>query len=196
MPAIEEISHAARSLVLVDVVGGFGAGSVIAHVGRNSYVLTCHHVVGAAKTRVTIRYRKGKKFVDVPATVERVDETHDLAIVRTTKRLPMPTLAIGEDEPECYERVYGLGCGSQYFGLAFEGMIVARDGSAGDACKPDSYLFTGLSIGGMSGGPLIDDDGVIVGVITAVDRNGHLPVFQIGHAMSLPKIREFIATRS
>lgn len=195
MPAIEELEHASRSLVLVDVVGGFGAGSVIAHVGRNSYVLTCQHVVGAVKTRVTIRYRKGKKFADVPATVERVDEALDLALVRTTKRLPMPTLAIGVDEPERYERVYGIGCGSQFFGLAFEGMIVARDGSAGEACPPGGYIFTGLSIGGMSGGPLIDDDGVIVGVITAVDRNGHLPVFQIGHAMSLPKIREFIAAK-
>lgn len=192
MPAIEELSAAAESVVgIQDSKGGQGAGVVIAHICNNSYVLTCHHVVSGYKRVKVIRREGDRRFIATPGTVERMDDKNDVAIVRTSRRLPVPAIQIAEEEPERYEKVFGIGVGSGIFGLAFEGLISARGGSGMQDGK--NYVFTGLAVGGMSGGPLIDDDGALVGLIMAVDRNGHLPVWSIGYAVPLPTIKAFLA---
>src|SRR5438552_3253707 len=99
MPEIAELSAAAGSTVCVEVDDGAGAGSVIAHVGSNSYVLTCEHVAGAAGDKTNVVYRPGKRFVRVPAVVERVDVVNDLAIVRTSRRIDAPVIRFAAEEP-------------------------------------------------------------------------------------------------
>lgn len=190
MPQIAELATAAASTVWVDVADGQGAGSVIKHVRSNSYVLTCRHVSGAEGASVEIIRRVGNRRIVVPGVVERDDEATDLALVRTARRVDAPVMQIAEHEPDRYSRVYGVGNGSQFYGLAFEGILCGLGGSAGPAAV--GYLFTGLAVGGMSGGPLVNDDGEQVGVIRAVDRNGHLPVWNIGHAVPLPEITRFL----
>jgi len=196
MPAIDELETAARSVIKIETETGRGSGNVIAHVGNNSYVLTCKHVIDDEPgMRVQVVRREGKRFVSTPGIVERCDPKHDLAIVRTSRRIPVPAIGLADKEPELYEPLYSVGCGSGFYGLAARALLTALDGSAGEA-GATGYLYTGLCINGMSGGALIDEDGALVGVIEAMDRNGHLPVWSIGHAVPLPAIKAFLRNPS
>jgi len=189
LTASSEVASIAEASVGIETDGATGSGTVIAHVGRSSWVLTCEHVArGAKKARVV--YRAGKKFVKVEGTVERSDATKDLALVRVRK-LPLAALSLAEADPELYEKVFVVGSPEGYFGTATESLLCGKDGSNGD---PDhAYQLSGFTAPGGSGGTVANFNGQLVGVVTGIRHDGHRPIHGIVFACPLGKIKEFLA---
>ncbi len=186
---IDELATIADSAVkILTPDNGQGSGTVIAHLGVNSYILTCHHVTQSNK-RVLVTYRTDKLH-QVFGIVERSDEESDLALIRTVKRIPVPPLKIATVAPERYERLYGVAHPSGSDEVGFEGVFCSEDKEAG------LFNYTGLAVPGMSGGTLTNDDCEIVGVIESVHRSGHLLVWPVGHAVSLERVKKFLGEAS
>lgn len=187
--ASTDVLAIAEASVGIETTSATGSGTVIAHVGRSSWVLTCEHVVkGCKKARVV--YRVGKKFVKVEGRVERTDAAKDLALVRVRK-LPLPALPLASSEPDLYEKVWVLGAPEGYHGTAVESILCGRDGSNGD--PDEAYQLSGFSSPGASGGTVGNFNGELVGVITGIRHDGHRPINNIVFATPLPKIKEFMA---
>lgn len=186
--ASAEVAAIAECSVGIETTSATGSGTVIAHVGRASWVLTCEHVVRGSKKAIVV-YRKDGKFVRVEGKVERFDEKKDLALVRVA-RLPLAALDLAAEEPSLYERVWVVGAPEGYHGTAVEGLLCGMDGSNGD--PDEAYQISGFSSPGASGGTVANFNGELVGVVTGIRHDGHRPIHGIVFAVGLPKIKVFL----
>ena len=146
-------------------VVGVGSGVI---VDPSGLVLTNNHVVAGGEGReVTIRLHDGREFKAVNI---KTDPTSDLAILRIDGKGPFPAARLGEsNDVEVGDWVLALG---QPFGLedtVTAGIISAKQrglGAHGD------YLQTDAAINpGNSGGPLVNLDGEVIGINTAIKSN-------------------------
>jgi serine protease Do len=186
----EEFNTMAQSYVQVEGAQ-VGSGTVVKHEGRNTYVLTCEHVVRGEKV-VTVVFRDGGRFHRVNARVIAADPDKDLALVRTSKRVAtrMPVV-IAEEEPEIYTRSYVMGSAAGLYGTAGEVVLCAKDGSNGDT-RGRFYQFTGVIVRGMSGGMLCNQDAELIGVPHLLEREEDRTLGNIGFAVPLPAVRTFL----
>lgn len=148
--------------------GGFGSGFVISPDG---VVVTNHHVVtGAATLEVFIGGDQSRSY---NARILGVSECNDLAVIQINNVSDLPVLEWYDDELEVGLPVYAAGfpLGNPEYTLT-QGIISKAQGN------PD--LTGGSSIdrtiehdanlqGGNSGGPLVGEDGRVVGVNYAFD---------------------------
>jgi S1-C subfamily serine protease len=183
----EELDRMAESYVQVE--GSMvGSGSIVKNSSRNTWVLTCQHVV-ANDTVVSVVYREGERFKRLNARVAAVDTTYDLALLRTARRLPRPEIVLAQEEPELYTRGYVMGTAAALYGTAGEVLITAHKGSNG---HKKSLQFSGIIVSGMSGGLLCNTDGELVGVLHEQEREGDHPLGNIGFAIPLPVVMAFL----
>lgn len=144
--------------------GGLGSGVIIDPSG---IVLTNNHVVDGGK--VSVRLHDGREFQ--VAEVKK-DPRSDLAVLRLKGASNLPAARLGDsDSLEVGDWVLALG---QPFGL--EGTVTAGIISAkgrGIGINPrESFLQTDASINpGNSGGPLVNLDGEVVGINTAISSS-------------------------
>ncbi len=143
-----------------------GTGFVVHPSG---YILTCQHVIdGAAKIEVTIGEKdKEKKY---EATLVAQDKPHDVALLRVDAAdLPAVPLA-DSDKCELGEDVIAIG-----FPLAFDlgsSVKISRGVLSGlhvdlDGLKNMLQVDAGVNHGN-SGGPLLNDRGEVIGVVSNV----------------------------
>lgn len=164
--------------------GGTGSGTVVAQTARNSYVLTCAHVVKADR-RCEILFdssNHGRGKYTVNGIIERVDAENDLALIRTAHRILAP-IELAE-EPYLYERLWVMGAPDGLWGTAAPALLCNLDAKG--------YIYTGLAAPGMSGGSLCNLEGQLLGVIRDVKTDSGAPVWNIGFAVPLPAIRAFL----
>jgi serine protease Do len=145
-----------------DGVLGFGSGFLVDPKG---VVMTAAHVVDGAD-EVTVELNDGRKFVsrDIKA-----DDKTDLAIIRIQAKDALPYLEFGDsDAMEIGDRVLAVG---EPFGLAgtvTSGIICAKGGNLGMNMY-DDFLRTDAAINpGNSGGPLINMQGQVIGINSAI----------------------------
>jgi S1-C subfamily serine protease len=141
-----------------------GSGFIAPARGR---LLTCAHVVtddqGRRAGRILVRTREGGRY---EARVLTADESVDLACIETDEPVEVP-----RDRgalPEVGEQVVFAGLPQGVARLsAFPGMVSAV--GAGLLRRPacDLIQIAGMINNGNSGGPLLDAEGAVLGVITA-----------------------------
>ncbi|MCE5218076.1 trypsin-like peptidase domain-containing protein [bacterium] len=137
----------------------FGSGFL---VDARGYVLTNEHVVHRAKTVQIVLAEKEK----LPATVLAADEDHDLALLKVETDKPLPSVHIGTSaEVKRQQAVLAIGFP---FGeksvTSTSGRIVSlrQEGS-------DQVLVVDAVVNpGNSGGPLLNDRGEAIGVVTSL----------------------------
>ena len=151
-----------------------GSGAMVRLDGRSgTFVITNNHVVaGASAADIMVTLADGRIF-----RPDRVwtDPASDIAILRlAADDLPVATLG---DSDRVRVGQWVLAVGSP-FGLnqtVTHGIISARERgqiSLGDTIRIKEFLQTDAAINpGSSGGPLVDLDGQIVGVNTAIASN-------------------------
>jgi serine protease Do len=145
---------------------GNGSGFIFRSDG---YVLTNNHVVEGAD-HVTVVTQDRREF---PATVVGRDPNTDLAVLKIdAKALPVVRLA-NSDDVQVGDWVVAVGYPLQLGATATAGIISAKGRTLGilsdQAASLEHYIQTDAAINpGNSGGPLIDLQGRVVGVNSAI----------------------------
>jgi serine protease Do len=144
---------------------GLGSGVIIDPSG---VILTNNHVI-AGGGRIMVRLHDGREFKAIEV---KGDPKSDLAIVRIRGAGKLQAAQMGDsDKIQVGDWVLALG---QPFGLedtVTAGIISAKGRGIGETAR-DSFLQTDAAINpGNSGGPLVDLDGRVVGINTAISSN-------------------------
>lgn len=164
-----------------------GSGVIVkSDVKTGYFVITNNHVIAQARNeQITVQLQDGRVFR--PTSVQ-TDPESDLAIMAIDSPQPLPTATLGNSDNAKVGR-WVLAIGSP-FGLnqsVTHGIISARDRgqvTLGNTIRIKEFLQTDAAINpGSSGGPLIDLNGDIVGINTAIaSHNGS----NSGVAFSIP----------
>jgi serine protease Do len=143
---------------------GRGSGFIVSKDGQ---ILTNNHVVERAD-KITVTLSNGRVY---EAEVLGRDPTFDLAVIKIKPDASLTTLALGDSESiEVGEWVVAIG---NPYGLEHSvtvGVISAKNRSIHTSdVNFDGFLQTDAAINpGNSGGPLLDMDGRVVGINTAI----------------------------
>jgi serine protease Do len=167
-----------------------GTGVIIDAAG---HVLTNEHVLaGATQTRVTLA--DGREF---DGEIVGLDPDNDLGVLRLMTEDPLPIAPLGDSESLMIgETVIAIG---NPFGLnhtvttgvlsATHRSIRGRRSARGNARDFHGFLQTDASINpGNSGGPLVNVDGEVIGVNTAILGNAE----GIGFAIPITRARRIV----
>ena len=143
-----------------------GSGFVL---DKEGYIVTNNHVVDGAD-EIKVKLADGKEF---DATVVGRDPKTDLALIKIKGNAHLTPLKIGDsDALQVGSWVVAVG---SPFGLeeTVTAGIVSAKGRTIGAGPYDDFIQTDASINpGNSGGPLIDTDGEVVGINTAIVASG------------------------
>ncbi len=139
-----------------------GSGFVIDKAG---YIVTNNHVVEGASKIVAV-FRDGK---ELDATLIGTDPKTDLAVLKVESAAPLPVLTFGNsDDARIGDWVLAIGNPFGLGGSATAGIISAR-GRDIRSGPYDDYLQIDAPINsGNSGGPVLNADGQVIGVNTAI----------------------------
>ncbi|MEX2504719.1 MAG: trypsin-like peptidase domain-containing protein [Egicoccus sp.] len=158
------------SVARVDARGQAGSGSGSAVVYRADGVLVTNNHVVANAAEVTVTLPDGERMV---AEVVGTDPTSDLAVLRVDATdLPVPNWADGE--PEVGDTTVAIGSPFGLDGSVTAGIVSAlgRTVATPGASLVD-LLQTDAAINpGNSGGALVDAEGSVIGVNTAIASAG------------------------
>ena len=145
-----------------------GSGFIISADG---YIVTNNHVVDGAD-KVTVKLN-GDKSAGLPAKIVGTDEETDLALLKVESNHALPVLKFGDsDAMEVGDWVVAIG---NPFGLSntVTAGILSAKGRDIHSGPFDNFLQTDASINpGNSGGPLINMEGEVIGINTAISANG------------------------
>ena len=141
---------------------GVGAGVII---DRSGTILTNNHVVDGA-TEVMVRLADGREF---KATDIKTDPKTDLAVLHIKGAGDLPAAVLGDsDALEIGDWVIAVGNPFNQELTVSAGIISGKGRNLQDR-KRTQYLQTDAAINpGNSGGPLVDLDGEVVGINTAI----------------------------
>jgi serine protease Do len=142
---------------------GFGSGVLIDSTG---VVLTNYHVVEGAES-VEVQLQDGRKFTSKDI---RKDVKSDLAVIRLKADVPLPFLELGNsDSMEVGDRVLAVGAPFGLKGSVTQGIISAKSRNNLKLNQYEDFLQTDAAINpGNSGGPLINLEGQIIGINSAI----------------------------
>jgi S1-C subfamily serine protease len=141
----------------------------------NGYIITNAHVVQNAKNLI-VENKKGEQFYASPVYS---NITTDLAILKITdslfKKVNELPYTFTKSSAELAEPIFTLGYPREEV-VYGEGYLSAKSGYYGDTT---SYQISISVNPGNSGGPVIDKDGEIIGIISSKETNADGVVFAI-----------------
>jgi serine protease Do len=146
---------------------GFGSGF---NMSPKGVIVTNNHVVEGAD-HVIVQWSNGKKHV---SRTIRTDSKTDLAIIQLDSKEPLAYLDFGNSEVmEIGDRVLAVGAPFGLSGTVTQGIISSK-GRALRMNVYEDFLQTDAAINpGNSGGPLINLEGKVIGINSAIkSRSG------------------------
>ncbi|MEC4815979.1 MAG: HhoA/HhoB/HtrA family serine endopeptidase [Scytonema sp. PMC 1069.18] len=151
-----------------ETVRGVGSGFII---NSNGEILTNAHVVNGADT-VTVTLKDGRSF---QGKVMGADTVTDVAVVKI-KANNLPTVSLGNSEQlKPGEWAIAIGNPLGLDNTVTEGIISATGRSSSQVGVPDkrvNFIQTDAAINpGNSGGPLLNSQGQVIGINTAIIQN-------------------------
>ncbi len=163
----EDMDHPIKKAV--KKAGGKAQGTCFL-ISANGYLVTNNHCVQDAK-ELTVTGIDGDFVTKYAAAVVATDPSNDLALIKITNK------NLKFDAPPYSIRSSGVAQGDKIYALGFpmaddmgkevkitDGIISAKSGAQGDISK---FQISAAVNFGNSGGPLIDEEGNVVGVIYA-----------------------------
>jgi S1-C subfamily serine protease len=155
-PTVPEIADAAlRSVVTVSTRFGLGTGFAVEDPTGDVYIITNYHVVesvwiGGGRT-VDIAYDDE----ELSGRIVNVSVAHDLAAIGPVEGIP--AIATSKAAPTVGADVVVIGSPYGFDGTVATGVV--------SALREERIQFSAPVSPGNSGGPLIDGDGVVIGVV-------------------------------
>lgn len=160
-----------------------GSGFIISEDG---YIVTNNHVIADAdEITVNLQARDNGDSEQHRAVIVGRDPETDLALIKIEVDRELPALEFGDSEKmEVGEWVFAIG---NPFGLdhtVTAGIVSAKGRNIGSG-PFDSFIQTDASINpGNSGGPLLNLDGEVIGINTAIIASGQGIGFAIPSSMA------------
>ena len=147
-----------------------GSGVIVDPKG---YIITNNHVVDKAD-RIRVNLMGDPETVTYPATVVGVDPETDLAVIKIDAKKPLPAARLGNsDAMNVGDWVLAIG---SPFGLnetVTAGIVSAIGRNIVPGRQFESFIQTDAAINpGNSGGPLVNMNGEIIGINTAIYTSG------------------------
>ena len=190
-PAVVRITVGGTTPDASGVIPETGVGSGVIY-DSNGWVLTNHHVVSTAKT-VQVELKDGRVFT---GTVYGIDTLTDLAIVKI-EATDLPAAALGDsDALKVGQLVIAIGSPlGTYSNSVTSGIVSAKGRSIQtDSENLNNLIQTDAAINpGNSGGPLLDANGAIVGINTAIATNSNGIGFAIPIDIARPIMEQAVA---
>ncbi len=181
IPILKEIGRKDKE------VGG-GSGFI---ADSNGYIVTNSHVVEDQSAQYTVLFNDGRKL---SATVVAKDSTSDVAVIKVNET-NLPTLALGDSSTVKLGQtaiVIGNALG-QFRNTVSVGIIsglarsITAGGSSAGAEQLSGLIQTDASINpGNSGGPLLNLDGQVIGMSTAIAQGAQ----SIGFAIPINDVKK------
>ena len=143
-----------------------GSGFII---DRQGYIVTNNHVVENAD-KIKVKLKDGEEY---DAEVVGRDPNTDLALIRIKAQKDLPVLRQGDsDALKVGQWVVAIGSPFGFEQTVTAGIVSAKGRVIGSG-PYDDFIQTDASINpGNSGGPLINMDGEVVGINTAIIASG------------------------
>ena len=141
---------------------GTGSGVIVTADG---YIITNNHVVTGAD-EITVKTTDGKEY---PAEVVGTDPQTDLAVIKIDAGGLTPAKLGDSDKVEVGEWVLAVGSPFGLNNTVTSGIISARGRANVGLADYEDFIQTDAAINpGNSGGPLVNLDGEVVGINTAI----------------------------
>jgi serine protease Do len=147
-----------------------GSGFIVDSKG---YIITNNHVIEKAdKIYVKLSTDPDNQDLGRPARVIGVDKATDLAVIKIDTSTPLPTVKMGNsDESQVGDWVEAIGSPFALAQTVTAGIISAKNRTIepGASGQFQHFIQTDAAINpGNSGGPLLDMNGNVIGVNTAI----------------------------
>lgn len=152
--------------------GGTGSGSIYKTSSTSSFIITNNHVIESAVTSGTIRVEFADGS-DIPAIIVGRDRVYDIAVLQV-KKGNLPVISLGDSSKVSVgDEVLAIGSPLGLANTVTQGIISAlnRPVTAGtaDSVSYVNAIQTDAAINpGNSGGALVDSQGRIIGVNSAI----------------------------
>ena len=144
-------------------------------IDGNGYITTNAHVVNNAKNLI-VENIKGEQFFATPVYV---DKNSDLAILKVTDtsfhKISSLPYSIRRTSADLGEQIFTLGYPREEI-VYGEGYLSAKSGYSGDTT---SYQVSISVNPGNSGGPVLNKNGEVIGIISSKETNADGVVFAI-----------------
>ena len=168
---------------------GIGSGVIF---DANGWILTNHHVVEGSN-KLTVRLKDGREF---PGTVYGIDTLTDLAIVKVDAK-DLPTAKIGDSSAIKVGQL-AIAIGSPlgtYTNTVTSGIVSALGRSITvTSGRINNLIQTDAAINpGNSGGPLLDGNGNVIGINTAIAGSAQGIGFAIPVNIARPMMQQALA---
>lgn len=167
----QEIAEIAGPItVQVNSSLGDGSGVIIAKDGNTYTVLTVNHVVETTDVKYTIRTSTGKNYQATSVTrLQKTESDPDLAIVKFESPEEYPIATVGDSDQAAIGAqiyVYGYPATGGLFGAEREAELSGGFVTSRPRTRPEGYTlrYQAVTWSGMSGGPVFDADGRLVGL--------------------------------
>ena len=160
-----------------------GSGFLISSGG---YALTCRHVVDDVPNLTALMNDQQEAQVNVLFTSSK----YDLALVQVMVPQKMPYLAVRDAEGLAPgDRLFAVGASAGLQSTVTDGVFTAF--RTIEAAKGNFIQFSAPLNPGNSGGPLVDENGMVVGVVSLkfLSQQG-MPVSGVGFAVPSAQIKE------
>jgi S1-C subfamily serine protease len=144
-------------------------------IDGNGYLATNAHVINNANNLI-VENIKGDQFIAVPVYVNKIT---DLAILKVTdtsfRKINNLPYSIPRAQAELGEQIFTLGYPREEV-VYGEGYLSAKSGYSGDTA---SYQISISVNPGNSGGPILNKNGEIIGIVSSKETNADGVVFAI-----------------
>lgn len=141
----------------------------------NGYIITNAHVINNARNLI-VENKNGDQYITIPVYSDKITDLAILKVIDSTfKKVRSLPYSFTKNSGELGERIFSLGYPREEV-VYGEGYISSESGYSGDTT---SYQISISANPGNSGGPVINKNGEVIGILSSKETNADGVVFAI-----------------
>ena len=163
-----------------------GSGFII---NKDGYIITNNHVIADAD-KISVKLSDGKEY---EAKLIGSDPEIDVALIKINAKKDLPFAYLGDSsKTEVGEWVIAIGNPVGQSNTVTAGIVSAKGRLLPDLNMYSDFIQTDAAINpGNSGGPLVNINGEVIGINTAINRQmGFVPIEGIGFAIPINNVKQ------